>query len=361
MYCQDNLETLPEGKEWNAKLAGSYGLIGKIFDCPTSSIAGAESKPDYFYVAGSFLSSVAMGDVKNHERAIVLADLVKNGLPYVNDNGVNDLLIAANQVDPRHNSGAVFAYLDGHVEWMSKEKITPSIFTDSLPVGSLFKPTPLGELMPRVVVSHPNGLYSINPSAALGALGYTRAIGGCGYYAMPTSVMMTATLTQADAYGKTYLPGWLDKTNSFPTGETARESYFCITWGPQNYFGDLNGWTGTYCGGASGNGSKVRSYTLAPASAAGAKKFAVVGWRGYSESTNGAVTVTNIRVGTTDYPMTSPLAKLDLPADPGWSTSVLKAMGFIVPVIPGQNIVVTVDASRTGDPPSVGYIFAFED
>lgn len=360
MYCQDNQETLPDAKEWNTKLSGSYGLIGKIFDCPTSTMAGADSKPDYFYVGGSFLSGVSLGDVKNHDRCIVLGDLVKNTLPYVNDNGENDLLVAASQVDPRHNNGAVFAYLDGHVEWMSKQNITPSIFTDSLPVGSIFKPTPLGSLMTPVVVGHPNGLYSVNPANTLGALGYTRAIGGSGYNSMPTSGVMTATQTQADAYGYTYLPSWLDKTKSFTAAEVSREGYFCIVWGPQNYFGDLNGWQGSYCGGPSGNGNKTRSFTLAPATAAGAKKFAVVAWRGYSNG-GGSVTVTNIRVGTTDYPMTSPLAKLDFPIDAGWSTSVLKAMGFIVPIIPGQNVVVTLNAYRDSDPPTVAYLFAFED
>jgi prepilin-type processing-associated H-X9-DG protein len=101
-------------------LAGTYGVTGKVWDCPTSSFKGTESAPDYFYVGGSFLSNAALGDCKQPSDAPLLADLRdgKANKPYVMDNGGTDLFQATSQVDTRHNTGAVFAYVDGHVSWL---------------------------------------------------------------------------------------------------------------------------------------------------------------------------------------------------------------------------------------------------
>src|SRR5512140_352980 len=55
MYIQDHDEMFPTAQEWNSVLAANYGMVGKVWDCPTSSYKGAEAAPDYFFVAGCLL------------------------------------------------------------------------------------------------------------------------------------------------------------------------------------------------------------------------------------------------------------------------------------------------------------------
>ncbi len=133
MYVQDHDEMLPTAQEWNGVLAGSYGMTGKVWDCPTSSSKGTSTAPDYFYVAGCLLSGVALGDVTFPSDAPVLVDY--NGeertKPYVISQGGQDTLDAANSVAFRHNTGAVFAYLDGHVGWLPQHKVTANTFDPS--------------------------------------------------------------------------------------------------------------------------------------------------------------------------------------------------------------------------------------
>ncbi|HEY3418872.1 MAG TPA: prepilin-type N-terminal cleavage/methylation domain-containing protein, partial [Armatimonadota bacterium] len=75
MWVQDHDETFPVASTWVNDLAATYGVTGKVWDCPTTSFRGTESAPDYFFVGGSFLSNAAIGDVKDPAAAPLLGDL----------------------------------------------------------------------------------------------------------------------------------------------------------------------------------------------------------------------------------------------------------------------------------------------
>ncbi|HEY3418665.1 MAG TPA: prepilin-type N-terminal cleavage/methylation domain-containing protein, partial [Armatimonadota bacterium] len=85
MWVQDHDETFPTAATWVTDLASAYGVTGKVWDCPTTSFKGTESAPDYFFVGGSFLSSAALGDVKDPAAAPMLGELASpaDNKPYV--------------------------------------------------------------------------------------------------------------------------------------------------------------------------------------------------------------------------------------------------------------------------------------
>ncbi|HEY3416728.1 MAG TPA: prepilin-type N-terminal cleavage/methylation domain-containing protein, partial [Armatimonadota bacterium] len=137
MFVQDHDETFPDKATWVTELAAAYGVTGKVWDCPTSSFKGTESAPDYFFIGGSFLSGVALGDIKDPVSVPVLGDLAngKGNKPYISyavADTPNVLTIAASLVDARHNNGAVFAYADGHMAWVTKDNLTPFFFLPSI-------------------------------------------------------------------------------------------------------------------------------------------------------------------------------------------------------------------------------------
>ncbi|OPZ87917.1 MAG: Type II secretion system protein G precursor [bacterium ADurb.Bin429] len=139
MYAQDNDSKLPLASGWNSQLAANYGAENKIFDCPTTSFAGKSMQPDYYFVAGSFLSGAALNDVGSAVEAVMIAELKSpsSGKPFVDDGDTGDLAKALAQCDTgRHNNGAVFGYVDGHVGYITKDKITTATFAYSLAKGS---------------------------------------------------------------------------------------------------------------------------------------------------------------------------------------------------------------------------------
>ncbi len=139
MYAQDHDSKLPSATGWNSQLAANYGAENKIFDCPTTSFMGKSVQPDYFFVAGSFLSGAALNDVGSAVEAVMLAELKSpaTGKPYVDDGDTGDLAKALAQCDTgRHNNGAVFGYVDGHVGYLTKDNITAATFAYSLAKGS---------------------------------------------------------------------------------------------------------------------------------------------------------------------------------------------------------------------------------
>jgi len=135
MFIQDHDEHFPVAESWNKELAANYGMIGKVWDCPTSDHAGSANAPDYFFVAGCLLSGVALGDVKQPSDAPMLADFTgvdeDFSRPYVVPFGGEDTSDAAKIVASRHNRGAVIAYCDGHVAWLPRERIIANIFDPS--------------------------------------------------------------------------------------------------------------------------------------------------------------------------------------------------------------------------------------
>ncbi|MHB9131659.1 MAG: H-X9-DG-CTERM domain-containing protein [Armatimonadota bacterium] len=133
MYVQDHEEVLPLATEWNQVLGAQYGLVGKVWDCPTSSSPGTVSVPDYFYVAGSLLSGMAIGDVGAAVDAPILVDFKSpdRSKPYVVHDTSDLAADILKYVDSRHNGGAMLAYVDGHVGWLAQNNITSDTFFPS--------------------------------------------------------------------------------------------------------------------------------------------------------------------------------------------------------------------------------------
>jgi prepilin-type processing-associated H-X9-DG protein len=127
MYVQDNNECFPPADRWVPLLVDKYGVTGKAWNCPTTRYQGSEQHPEYLYIAGasSFLSGVEMGDIPDPIMTPVLADLKTpwKSLPYIEIGAPSDITQIISRVDPRHNGGAVFAFADGHVDWLAGQQV----------------------------------------------------------------------------------------------------------------------------------------------------------------------------------------------------------------------------------------------
>ncbi len=271
MYAQDNSETLPLARGWTTALSGQYGLAGKIFDCPSSSFKGSDGQPDYMYVAGSFLAGAALGDIVRPDRAPVFTDLKNpaSNPPYVNDNGLTDINIAMSQVDIRHNGGGVFAYLDGHVTWITQSRINAMIFVGSIPRGSNFIPPWIGAVM-SWYPGHPNNFSSYDMYYLVtAATGLTEL----KYMAGGPRTNGANTLYAAHINGVSGLPGWLDSAQSLPGSQLSAVlsfSNYCWSWGKAaNQFCPLQGMVST------GGATKTFDLTIVPATDGDAKEIAI--------------------------------------------------------------------------------------
>ncbi|MHB9025262.1 MAG: hypothetical protein ACYC7E_14015 [Armatimonadota bacterium] len=127
MYVQDHKGVFPPAERWIQCLVKDYGVTGRVWDCPTTTkFMGSEKHPEYFFFAGpgTFLSGVHLEDLKDPATVPLLADLkdAKHNLPYV-DSAKEDVAQIIFRVDCRHNGVAVFAYVDGHIEWLKVERV----------------------------------------------------------------------------------------------------------------------------------------------------------------------------------------------------------------------------------------------
>ncbi|MHB9025480.1 MAG: H-X9-DG-CTERM domain-containing protein, partial [Armatimonadota bacterium] len=96
--------------------------------------------------------------------------------PYVLGGGDEILAQATATVEKnRHNDGAVFAYVDGHVQWMGAAQIVPTIFLPSVPTKALTQTMKLGAVFDNVV--HGIGsVYNQNVRLALANAGLKNAV-----------------------------------------------------------------------------------------------------------------------------------------------------------------------------------------
>lgn len=368
MYAQDNTEVFPPAKQWNALLTRDYGIIGKSWDCPTNSHKGSQTEPDYFFVAGSFLSSAALGDLPKPENAPMLCDLKTPGSlpPYVNDNGDNDLDIVVSQVDTRHSKGAVLTYADGHCVWLSEKKITNLTFIGSIPRGGVYKPPSTGQLF-QLALGHPNNYCTTDIMQKIvqqtGLTELTRVAGGPRVNGT-TSTLVTLT-TSTSINGTAYLPAWLDKTQSLPSSQIRTILTFwnyCFLWGS-----NPNPFTPLY--GIDGVGPKTGSctLTLVPTYSDDGKKVGIGATRirkSYGAATNTYVRIDSIDVGSGATKKTYPMnQKIDL-YNSDWSAAGMAL--YIVPLNAGEpitfNISMSYSAGDSGDTlQSIGVWLLFED
>ncbi|MHB9025080.1 MAG: H-X9-DG-CTERM domain-containing protein [Armatimonadota bacterium] len=110
------------------------------------------------------------------------ADLAspKDSKPYVDDAGSNDPSVAASTVDKtRHNNGAVFTFVDGHVSWLSKEKITPFLFLPAVDPEGFWIPVAVGALYDGVLpYASSDGVTKLDKERQpLSDVGITTAVG----------------------------------------------------------------------------------------------------------------------------------------------------------------------------------------
>ncbi|HEY3418313.1 MAG TPA: DUF4190 domain-containing protein [Armatimonadota bacterium] len=105
MYNQDHDETLPRKETWNADLAATYGVAGKVWDCPETSNRGTEAAPEYGYNA--LLSGKAFGDLSDPRTLLLTADVTSGKL----------LNTKSDIATTRHRDGFCAGFLDGHVTW----------------------------------------------------------------------------------------------------------------------------------------------------------------------------------------------------------------------------------------------------
>lgn len=109
MYAQDHQETFPPDPgtgSWAALLSPT------VYDCPTSSWKGTVAAPDYG--VNGYLYSMTLNDAKAPERTIATSDLIAGTA------GASLRLLNGDvPIDPRHSDGAIFSFLDGHVEYAS--------------------------------------------------------------------------------------------------------------------------------------------------------------------------------------------------------------------------------------------------
>jgi prepilin-type N-terminal cleavage/methylation domain-containing protein/prepilin-type processing-associated H-X9-DG protein len=116
MYIQDNEEMLiPDtgSNAWSSLLAAYNEPT--IYDCPTGVGTGTNTNPEYAF--NQSMCGMSLGDLKKPDLSLIVADRVIN--PKVTNAGGYLRLSQSPSldVDARHNSGAVFSFLDGHVEY----------------------------------------------------------------------------------------------------------------------------------------------------------------------------------------------------------------------------------------------------
>ncbi len=332
--AQDNDEVMPSAKTWTTALSTDYGLQGEVWDCPTLTHAGRASEPDYFYVAGSFLSGVALGDIKVPTDAPLTSDLARpeKNPAYINDGGQTDPGKAVKQTDARHNGGAVFTFVDGHVSWLKQSDITPSLFANSI-VGSdtLFTPVDLGELITPMLLGHPNNINLQNISDTMLPLGFGYLIGAS---ADGGSTMRISGPTGVDTNDRSNMPAWLDKTLTIPAAtEVLSGGFFNPRWFGENYNYPLQGISHSDT-----TLTRTKDITLAPVTSTGSKKIAFLFFRAYDAGAASVkfnnVKVTDTENNTTTYDLTDSFTAMP----PTNGLSEMHVRTFLIPVVAGTKV-----------------------
>ncbi|HEY3416841.1 MAG TPA: hypothetical protein VGM23_08160, partial [Armatimonadota bacterium] len=382
MWVQDHDESFPEAASWVTELSSSYGVTGKVWDCPTSSFKGTEAGPDYFYVGGSFLSGAALGDVKDPVAAPLIADLKdsKSNKPYIMDNGSSNLTQAASQVDTRHNNGAVFAFVDGHMSWVTAAGVQPYIFLPSAIGINADMPTYMGNLFTtplRFDQDHRDGVPTVSSKEWNDAWGDHKSI-----YNICTNANMPIAMGLGWTGGSTVMfymgdsmNNWTLATSAFgpiPTallnnytkaGATPARppSWWSITGttaGTQASSFSTNGggcWWGdnTYEGGTEvrslcDNGGTYRLLIVPNVTAPTTKRIMIYVFNistANVTATNGKVHLNSVKIGTTNYADTSFAVTPE--ASAGASTGGCNGVLLTVPVFPGKNIDISYSVSGT--------------
>ncbi|MHB9025539.1 MAG: H-X9-DG-CTERM domain-containing protein [Armatimonadota bacterium] len=364
---QDHDETFPDATTWVTELASTYGVTGKVWDCPTTSFKGTEAAPDYFFLGGSFLSSAALGDVKSPDAAPLLLELAspKSNNPYVVHGDYDMIANALALTDKaRHNNGALIAYVDGHVAWLSASLFNASTLIPSIVSGSLKYPQDLGDIGTISETAHPNNLAYKSIHDQISTLGFTYIVGSTN--GTGTGLPRTQNLT-TNADNKTLLPTWLDqdKTLTEYADDTTSQvvgKYFSVKWGTHaTTLWAIDGLNYTAFGGGSSDLTKSFDLRIVP-NTTGVKKVAIVAERGYAG--DGILYVDSI---TTKRPSDAapvdtgvPAAAIDVGSGVG-SMGAVKVHAYLLPVEKDQSIIFNIRVTRANTTACIGPLIIFEE
>ncbi|HEY3416984.1 MAG TPA: hypothetical protein VGM23_08890, partial [Armatimonadota bacterium] len=380
----------PRADKWNTAIgAGKYAVGAKGWDCPATLLTGTQAAPDYFFVAGSFLSELPLAEVTNPDKAPMLADGrdLKAAKPYVVDAGPLDLDKALAKLDIRHNDGTIIAFVDGHAAWMPQEKISKGIFLFSARIGQVDTPLDIGLVAELANSGHPNGWTYFGSAnkwtdaqPVLGVLGMTRLLGKTANGRFELKTEKNAP-SMNPFTGKSFLPDWLDKDASVPeygAGIEKNGINHCICWGghgdaqqppdtnhgisPLLFLAIHDPTTNPLWGydvppGSMKNAlTKTWDITLVPAAtvtAPLAKKIGVIGYRAYGGG-KGRIIVNSIKIGEQVY-------KMDSVIEVNGGDNYLVNHLFIVPVKPKQPITFNITLTREEAVQEMGAYLALEE
>ncbi|HEY3416101.1 MAG TPA: H-X9-DG-CTERM domain-containing protein, partial [Armatimonadota bacterium] len=313
-------------------------------------------------------SGMALGDVTDAPATPILGELAspKDNKPYVAHQAGDgmEILNAITATDrTRHNNGAVFAFADGHTEWVASKKITGLFFLPAINTTTAVDyPIPIGALLSeKVPISNgtvpwtAGGMKVDTLYDTLSPYGFNIMMYGHyaanlffadgkaeGYYGMNTGEI-PAALTGGTCPAPSW---WKIGTGGSSATIVANNAKGHITWrgsgtnGGNTWLGSTSGYTG--------------SLTIVPnVTAPVMKKVALVvstQFVGVSPDVTAKITkVTYVSLAsasiTKEY---DPKVSTALTADTrtlGWAN----AAGFVLPVKPGYKIVLDCEA------PNVNY------
>ncbi|MHB9024482.1 MAG: H-X9-DG-CTERM domain-containing protein [Armatimonadota bacterium] len=303
----------------------------------------------------------------------MIADLISpnTNKPFVVSSGDDALVKAAEAVHAtRHNNGAVFAFVDGHIQWITSTEVIPSLFLPSVPTNYMSTAMKLGALFDNIV-HYSGSVYTSNVRVALASAGLTNAVGtalgntyvhfydtngsisyqiganGAGpgeispiYYNYDPSTTMTPHI----------VPWW-----KIGAGGTTITGFnyqgFCCGWGTRSVYPIT---------GLSNATAQSTTLVIKPtANATGTKKMALVAYN-WNATAKVVATMNYIRLGsdtTTTYSGVTTTA-----ATPGGSGPyVASAIGFAFPVKADENITIKYTAQASGGVTRGGAFLVFED
>ncbi len=366
MYSQDNKEKLPLAGDWPVQLTTNYGVAIKTLDCPTLTHKGSVTEPDYFFVAGSYLSGVSLGDITDPSDAPLTCDLAKpasNGY-YIKDGGSYDLTKVLNMVDARHNKSTVLSYLDGHVASVTENQVSGMMFVNCIPkdppirelvyLGPVFKESVASANVFKALVS--NG---IDMAYAMSAWDNVPVFGKYQHslYGTPLN-STTKEISCAGGYGHGGPPNTPQRVEWWTyaptnTGTTVYNASKLVGWSRVNNWYNI-GW-GTNIGNyyfmsLTGNAGAELTLTIVPSVPKPTMKKMAVLVTG-SANVSGNVSLKTVTIGS-EAPRSN-VASIPLSTKATYDAS---AGVFLLPVRPRENIEMTFRVSSN----NMGFFLIFE-
>ena len=358
MYAQDHQEKFPPAATWVVATAQT----GKVLDCPSSSIVGKASAPDYVYIAGelgghgTFLAGLGLGDITAPAEAPMLADGVRTAsdTPFIRHDATDMLEKAVKTVDARHNKGANVAFVDGHVAYIQAAHLTSTLFLPSVNAMNVAVPISLGPLFdgPMSCASEAAG---VAYSSLLARYNITTAMGGqdaTTVYFMGAETSGRFTLSDITfpvmpTSGGVAYPSWW----KVGTGGSSIVGYTgTLGFSPTPFWQGSNMANPSIYGAYSG--TKTITLTIVPQVPGPiVKKMAVLA---QNNNTLNQVTgtISTVKVGDVT---TTVNAKAVLNST---ATKQIMAAGVLLPVAPGRPIIITVDVNIAAG--NGGAFLAFE-